>query len=133
MAGNHALLALRTMHANGSSPPMGVTISGKEWSIPVIDLSHLSETEAEAFAVADNRTQERGSYDPRRLADLLEELRADDSLAGPIGYEQGDLDRLLAEVAALGEIEPEPTPEGQGKLDGRSPVLCPKCGHQFTP
>jgi hypothetical protein len=133
MAGNHALLALRTMQASGASAPVGIETKGKAWSAPTIDLSHLSEREAEAFAIADNRTQERGSYDPRRLAELLEEIRSDESLEGSIGYEQGDLDRLLAEVAALGEFAPEPTPEGQGKLDGRSPIECPKCGHSFTP
>ncbi len=101
MAGNHALLALQTMKANGAPAPRGVVDAGGDWLVPCIDVSHLSKTEAEAFAIADNRTQERGSNDPERLAELLEELAKNDLMLDA-GYEQGELEALIASLSMEG-------------------------------
>lgn len=55
------------------------------------------ETEAKAFAIADNRTAEFATWDSPALAELLQELKAEDALDG-IGYSSGDIDTLIAEV-----------------------------------
>jgi DNA modification methylase len=73
-----------------------------------------SDTEATAYAVADNRTHEFSEWDERALADLLEELRAEDALEG-VGYTDDDIDALIAELDAdnsnaSGLDDPGPSP-----------------------
>lgn len=62
------------------------------------------DTEAFAFALADNRTAELGGYDPDALAEMLNEVAGSDAFAAT-GYTQADLDALAAEIA------PPPLPE----------------------
>lgn len=98
MAGNHALIALEVMRANGAKAPKGILEESGEWLVPCVDVAHLSRTEATAFAICDNRTQELGSNDPERLGGLLSELRESGEL-NSTGYSQTDLDILLRQVA----------------------------------
>ncbi len=56
-----------------------------------------SDIEATAYAIADNRTHEFAEWDEPALAQLLEQLRAEDALDG-VGYSEEDIDALLAEL-----------------------------------
>src|SRR6185369_37501 len=47
MAGNHSLIALETMRANGAKAPRGIQVFEGEWMVPCIDVTHLSRLEAE--------------------------------------------------------------------------------------
>jgi hypothetical protein len=132
MAGNHALVALQTMKANGSPAPRGIEDTGSDWLVPCIDISDLSKSEAEAFAIADNRTQEKGSNDSERLAGLLAEILVVEDLTESIGYSQGDLDRLLASLAEEPSFAPG-TATDQGALDTKQKTVCPECGHEWIP
>ena len=75
MAGNHSLIALETMRANGAAPPKGVLAKDKEWWVPGVNVSHLGKVEAEAYAVADNRTHDLGEDDSERLAAVLASIK----------------------------------------------------------
>lgn len=121
VAGNHTLKALQQMKKEGESPPFGVT---KDWAVAVIDISRLSEREAEAFAIADNKTQELGEIDKGALAELLSDLRAseDGDLAVETGYGTDDLLRLL------GAVEDSPAPVEEQLADMRSRPTSLKTG-----
>jgi len=57
------------------------------------------DIEATAFAIADNRSHEYSEWSWPALAELLEELRAEDALEG-VGYSPEDIDALLSEIQA---------------------------------
>lgn len=70
-----------------------------------------SDTEAAAYALADNRTSELASWNDLALARVLCELRAEDAF-GATGFDAGELDALLAsltpeEVERLEEAQRE--------------------------
>lgn len=61
----------------------------------------LSDEEATAYLLADNRTSELGTMDPEALAALVERaMMAPGGLAGT-GYTEADVDDLAAELAGL--------------------------------
>ncbi len=83
-----------------------------------------TDLEATAYAIADNRTHEFSEWDEPALAKLLQELRAEDALDG-VGYEDADIDALLAELGdgddASGEVDdpgPEEPPEKPTSMPG---------------
>lgn len=93
-----------------------------------------SDTEATAYAIADNRTHEFSEWDEPALAKLLEDLRAEDALDG-IGYTDSDIDELLAGLAddEDGDVDdpgPEEPPEvpvsrpGDLWILGNHRILC---------
>ena len=63
-----------------------------------------SDLDATAYQIADNRTAEFAEWDHAPLAQLLEELRAEDSLDG-VGYSGDDIDSLLEEIQAGIDLE----------------------------
>lgn len=100
IAGNHALMALLQMKASAYQTPRGIVEHDGKWLIPCVDVSHLSEIEAEAYAIADNRTQERGDNDNEQLAALLSSIAAEDAaLLAATGYDGDDVDNLLRILA----------------------------------
>jgi DNA modification methylase len=93
-----------------------------------------TETEAKAYAIADNRTAEFATWDLPALAALLDELREEDSLDG-VGYTDEELDTLIAEIEAAtaeevvdpGAEEPPATPvsrAGDLWVLGKHRILC---------
>lgn len=66
-----------------------------------------TESEAVAYAIADNRTAELAEWDFGNLTDMLEELRnsSDDSLLDAIGFDDESINFLLEQAnAASAEI-----------------------------
>ncbi len=133
MAGNHALMAIRSIRESGAPPPKGVWERAGVWFAPCIDISHLSREESIAFGIADNALQERGSSDALQLSKLLSELQSKDAeLMEDSGFCQGDLDRL---IASLAEEDPsiEPASESeQGELDKSCARRCEQCGKRLA-
>ena len=97
-AGNHVFKALVQMKEAGEDPPTGVTADGEEWIVPTISLGHLSEAEATAFAITDNRTYELGTSNLPQLTELLLECRSDESMVDVIPYDDADIAQLLREI-----------------------------------
>ena len=50
---------------------------------------------SEAFALADNRTADLGTYDDSALAEMLERVAVDESMFDATGYDLADLEQLL--------------------------------------
>ncbi len=70
--------------------------------VPTISLEHLSEAQAKAFMIADNRLTENSSWDDRLLAEQLKELselNLDFSLEAT-GFEMGEIDLRIEGLAA---------------------------------
>lgn len=132
IAGNHTLKALQEMQRSQEDAPHGVMVSAAgEWIVACVDVSHLSEHQAQAFAIADNRTAEIADNDDEQLAALLQEIALQDkALMAATGYDGDDLDAILTELNP--HFEPMPLDE-QPRLDKLDPqwVTCPKCSHRF--
>lgn len=85
---------------------------GIDWSHIAVVFADLDDLEAKAYAIADNRTSDLGTYDDERLARILSELAEADSLVG-VGFDGDDVDELLASLQVMvppdvgGRTEPE--------------------------
>ena len=114
-AGNHTLLALQRMKAQGAKKvPKGIRVEGGAWLVRCIPIDHLSETEAAAFAVADNRTGELAENDTEMLASLLQTIANEDrDLLEATGYDGDDLDDMLKSLME----EQEGAGQGEGDDD----------------
>jgi hypothetical protein len=128
VAGNHALKALAGMKRAGEKPPQHITVDADgDWLVPITDVTHLSRQEAEAFAIADNRTRDLAQADPEKLSALLVEIgNADKRMLAATGYDEEDVAELLKVVAGDWPDEPG-TGEGEGTA-GAGFVMCPVCG-----
>lgn len=97
IAGNHTLQAARQLG----------------WPEIAVVWVDDDDTTAKAFALADNRTAELGTYDDQLLADLISEVRdADPDLLAASGWSDEATKELLNAIAAN-----EPTPVIQGDPD----------------
>src|ERR1035438_10463798 len=110
LAGNHTLKALRKTGAAKA----------------LVHYVDVDEVEAKKIVLADNRLSDLSGYDDQALAVLLSDLPDLDAT----GYEQADLDSLLAKLAEPGF---QPDPDEQARLDQPSEITCPHCGESFVP
>ncbi len=81
-----------------------MVISGNHQLLAAIKLgwTHIAATivdedisVSEAFALADNRTADLGTYDDSALAEMLERVAVDESMLDATGYDLSDLELLL--------------------------------------
>ena len=109
------------------------------WSeVPIIALEHLSEAQAKAFMIADNRLTENSVWDDRLLAEQLKELSLldlDFSLEAT-GFEMGEIDFRIERLTSSSQAEdaaddlsaipkgPRVTRAGDLWLMGEHRVLC---------
>jgi DNA modification methylase len=78
--------------------------------VPTISLEHLSEAQARAFMIADNRLTENAAWDDRLLAQQfkdLSEVELDFSLEAT-GFEMGEIDVMVENLAPATEGEEDP-------------------------
>lgn len=92
VAGNHLLRAAQALG----------------WTEIAVNRVAMSDRDAKAFMIADNRTADLGSYDQDVLGAMLKELAIDEDLAGT-GYDAEDVDEMLAHL--------------DWKADGGSPIV----------
>lgn len=92
--------------------------------VPVVFLD-LTDDQAKAYNVADNRTGEEADWDRGKLSELLLELEAADGLIGSVGLSDDEVRELIA----LSSVE---FPEYDEKVEFAVPTItCPNCGHVF--
>ena len=72
---------------------------------PVIVLGHLTEAQRRAYRIADNKLTELGTWDEALLSAELNDLLAEDYDLSLIGFDDAELEALLA-----GEVDPETAP-----------------------
>jgi len=80
--------------------------------VPVIRLSHLSQTQRRALILADNRIAENSGWDEEMLRLELSDLRAEDFNLDLTGFDLDEIDRLLAsDETAEGLVDDDEIPE----------------------
>jgi ParB-like nuclease domain len=104
LVGNHTLAAARELG----------------WTDVAVTWVDVDEETAARIVIVDNRTSDLAGWDNALLGELLRELP---DLAGT-GFEQGDLDALLASLAPPDEF-PDPEP-------GEDEYQCPSCGYEWS-
>jgi len=107
--------------------------------VPTIRLDHLSERQALAFMIADNRLTEKSQWDDKLLTEQLHELSlADlDFSIEATGFEIAEIDLRIESLTILGKDEPDPADDlpaipsgpvvsrsGDLWLAGRHKVIC---------
>jgi len=112
IAGNHTLMAARELG----------------WDEIAVTFSDDDPQTAKAFALADNRTGDLGTYDEEILAELLVEVSDDPELLLATGYTEADLREMVGEVEVPNF---QPTDEDQPRLDQRQATQCPDCGFEW--
>ena len=95
---------------------------------PVIELSHLSETQKKAYILADNKLAENATWDDELVQVELEALSAEDFDFGLIGF---DLDMPGEDIGGtvLGEA---PDDFQEYDEDIETDYKCPKCGYSWS-
>lgn len=121
IAGNHQLLAAKKLG----------------WTEIAVVRVEDDEQTAKAFALADNRTADLGSYDDTLLAELLADVSSDLDLLAATGYTEQDLDDLIASIEpeqvpiaesdAIPDKAPAKTIRGDVWLLGPHRLLCGDC------
>jgi ParB-like chromosome segregation protein Spo0J len=99
--------------------------------VPVVVLTGLTEAQRRAYILADNRLALESGWDETVLADELRALEADDFNLTLLGFNDEELAQWIPPEGA-GEFAAG-TSGQQGKLDQRTPIICPNCKHEFFP
>ena len=91
--GNGRVHALFEMKRDGESAPQGITLdTDGEWFVPVMDLDHLTEAQAKAYAVQDNQANQPGKINRKMVRKLIEQ---GEIKPGATGLSEQSLRRLL--------------------------------------
>ena len=99
------------------------TLGDREVPVLVLD---VDEREAAKLLATYDPLSAMAEADPALLDDLLREVEtANEAL-------KAMLDELAKESGAIAPDFAPGTIEEQGRLDQKSPVTCPECGHEFT-
>lgn len=94
-------------------------------TVPVHVAVGLSEAQQRAYRIADNRVGDIATFDEELLAIELEELRMADFDLGTMGFDDGEVDALLA------VSEPESSSKEIDPDDYQMGCKCPRCGFEF--
>lgn len=96
--------------------------------IPTIELSYLSETQRQAYIIADNKLAENAGWDAEMLRLELGDLKLAGFDLSLTGFGELELGFLLEQPNFSPDSESD-----QGRLDEKKRVHCPKCHHEFVP
>jgi ParB-like chromosome segregation protein Spo0J len=100
----------------------------------------LQKNEVEVWAVWLDEKQEKaanlalnklsGEFELPQLKDILEELDTGEFDLDITGFGQEDIAQLMEQLPLDPNFAPG-SEEEQGKLDEKSPIICPNCKHEF--
>jgi len=90
--------------------------------VPCVRLAHLTPAQKKAYIIADNKLALNAGWDDEMLGLELADLQEGGFDMALIGFEPGEL--------TTPDFEPG-TNEDQSRLDEKSKVSCPNCGHEF--
>jgi len=115
VAGHGRLKALEAMRAEGDAAPIGVTVDGGQWLVPIqMGVDAKSAAEAKAFLIDHNAlTLSGGDFGPDGLLRLYErdglgEMLREAAEAGelPVTFDAEDMDELLNGPKKVEEDDP---------------------------
>jgi ParB-like chromosome segregation protein Spo0J len=115
IAGNHQLKAAKALG----------------WTEVAVVWVDDDEQTAKAFALADNRLADLGSYDNEALAEFLAEVATDTDLLDATGYTVYDIDALIGDITTS---EPE-SPEEFTIIEPDEMITqyqCPSCSYEWS-
>jgi len=99
--------------------------------VPVIKREDLTEAEAKASRIADNKTAESAWIDDVLETEIDMLAQEDEIEMDSLGFDDEELDELIGEME-VPEFEPVDEEE-QPRLDETNRTECPECGHEFNP
>lgn len=94
-------------------------------TVPAIMVPHLSDDEARAYILADNRLAELAEWNEDLLLSELEAVR---EVSPELSEAAGFTDDEIAALAAVEEALPD---DKEGDGDSTGPRSCPKCGFEL--
>src|SRR5579859_4133385 len=100
--------------------------------VPVIVLDHLSEAQKRAYLLADNQLALNAGWDEDLLRVELEELKALDINIDLIGFDPGDLDRMLARGRGSCLVDEDKVPEAPRQVTSARGDLWILGGHRLV-
>jgi ParB-like chromosome segregation protein Spo0J len=110
LVGGHGRLeALQRRKAAGQKAPKRIVVKGDEWYVPVVcGIAFDSESEAEAYLLADNKIGMNAGWDEKMLAESLANLEASgpEALRG-IGWSTEDIQTMVSQ-AQLADLKLPP-------------------------
>lgn len=95
--------------------------------VPVVLADDMTDLQIKAFRLSVNKMAELAEWDDELLAIELHELNAADFDMALLGFDAGELSAAMG----LGADFTPGTEEDQSRLDEKSPITCPACGHEF--
>ena len=101
-------------------------------TIPCIRLTHLTDAQRRAYILADNRIALNSGWDEAMLQVELEELHADDVDLGLLGFEAGELEKLL-NLMPTDESPPDSSAKEINPDEFSMQAKCPRCQFEFDP
>ena len=79
-------------------------------AVPVLVLDHLTDAQRRAYVIADNKLALNAGWDDEALRVEIEALTADGFDLSLTGFDQAELDALLAPEPTQGLTDPDETP-----------------------
>lgn len=98
---------------------------------PVMTARGWTEAQKRAYVIADNRLAMNSSWDDALLIDELSGLKMSDFDLAALGFTESELADMIGAPDAE-EFGPA-SADDQQRLDQKSPITCPECGHVFSP
>lgn len=95
--------------------------------VPCIELAGMTDTQRQAYIIADNKLALNAGWDNELLAVELNDLNTVDFDMSLLGFDAAELSLAMG----LGADFQPGTEADQGRLDEKAPIECPACGHEF--
>lgn len=92
-----------------------------------VQRSDLTPTQLTAYSIADNRLTDRSTNDEIALVEILRSLESEDFDLKTLGYDEGEVDWLIDEMASelAGDVIDDPKKEWQGMPEFEHEDLMP--------
>lgn len=99
--------------------------------VPAMVARGWTDAQKRAYVIADNRLAMNSSWDDALLIDELSGLKMSDFDLAALGFTEAELADMIGAPDAE-EFGPA-SEDDQQRLDQKSPITCPECGHVFSP
>lgn len=99
--------------------------------VPAMVARGWTDAQKRAYVIADNRLAMNSSWDDALLIDELSGLKMTDFDLAALGFTEAELADMIGAPDAE-EFGPA-SEDDQQRLDQKSPITCPECGHVFSP